>query len=500
MRFAQPLSLLLLPLCLALSACPGDNNNPPGGDAGPDDTGAKLAQDLCVAYTIGENNYIISTFHSFGACSVDDPFLLATDDVIADIAEGCVSGNMFYDLFLVAIEGGRVDVDAGKVASCLAKARTARATTSVYEYNTTGGDLLPLFSDADCTGAIKPLQGDGDACVQGWDCQDGLVCQADPPTSGELRCLAPAGEGAVCGGTRVCDVDLTCVNEVCEPAIELNGTCDPSGAGAPCVEGTFCSEAGVCTTLGTLDDPCTWDGECAEGFACDAASATCQVVTQVEPVADGQVCDPASTTQGCANYCFVCRADEAGGATRCLARNAAGGYCEDQDHCLPGFFCDTVTSACVAEPEPEPAPKLGESCVVDGPACEEGSCVEGTCVAGVEGDRCDPELGCQVGLVCKPDAMNEAVGDCVRAPVEGERCIEDQCEGGHFCDPQNVCQRLRTAGATCSVDDECESGECLNAGQCAAAGPSCYSDRGWFVQFLVLGLILPALRLRRRRS
>lgn len=491
-------------------ACTDCNGENPDGDAGPELslTDADI-QELCVIYAIGYANTFNSFLQPFTACSAEDTFISSDEALREELAEGCVPGNVDYDIFVTAREGGRVDIDMDLVRSCVDKGRAARPTSPIVEYNEGEGEIFALYDDADCQGSITGLVEEGGECVQQWDCTGDLVCQADPPDAATLRCLAPAADGDRCGGTRICDADLTCTdNETCAPSIAEGSDCvnDPLG-GRECVVGTFCDQGdtNLCQPLFAAGSECTDEGQCEAGLGCTAdpfteppTPGTC--VPLAEPIADGQPCDP--DADACAAPCSVCAPPSSAAAAVCLDRGAAGDYCEGQDQCRSGFSCDVGASACVANPVVN-YPGLGESCTVD-VGCDEGFCANGTCVEGEAGDPCDPdELECAGGFVCVVEAT---AGTCVALPEAGDACIEGSCVDSAFCNASDQCESLRGAGATCDVDNggvECVSGTCLLSGTCAAPGPSCDESREFFIQYVTLGLLLPVfarLRRRRRRS
>lgn len=120
------------------------------------------------------------------------------------------------------------------------------------------------------TGTCAAPVGSGGSCVETTDCDSGLICMG-----GSTRtCSAPLGAGAACTGGDcgvgyACDADLTC------HAVEFvapGGTCDG--------DERFCSK-GSC--------PLPQDGS---GGA--DPTGTCPTI-----IADGQPCDPASTTAQC---------------------------------------------------------------------------------------------------------------------------------------------------------------------------------------------------------
>ncbi|MFZ9886322.1 MAG: hypothetical protein ACO3JL_02365 [Myxococcota bacterium] len=481
----------LVPFLLA--ACPG------GEEPTPDVIDVSTAAaELCVLYTVGDGNSFQSILHGMSRCSAEESFLDPTTAQLEEIEESCVAGNQFYDIFVTALEGGRVDIDLEKTRACVEKGRAARGSSTIFAYNSGTGSLNALFDDADCTGALTPKVAEGGECRQDWDCTGDLACVADPPDSPTLRCLAPAEEGQLCGGTRRCDADLECTSEgTCAPAIAVGADCvnDPLGRGS-CAVGAYCDGdgTGLCQPFLAQGDACTDASQCGE-LDCSFTTETCEPFAA--PVAEGAACDEESF---CAQYCSVCRAASAGAAPTCLDRGGLGDYCEDDDHCRNGYLCNPVAAACEAEPEADPLPGLGESCDVEA-GCDEGFCGAGTCVAGVQNDPCDIDyLECASGFLCQVTA---GAGRCVAEPAVGEECIDDTCGADAYCNAAGQCEVLRGAGASCEATNqgvECLSGTCLPSGTCATPGPSCYETRGQFLEYIILAFLLPLARLRRRRG
>lgn len=504
------LSTLVLSCALVAlgGACTDCNGTPPEGDAGPQ---LSLSDDdvreLCVIYNVGVAHYTESILQSLTACSAEERFSEVDDATRQEIEDACVPGTYYYDIFDVAREGGRVDIDMERTRACLAKGQAAQSATTLSEFNSGEGPIGPLFEDDDCLGAIRGLVSEGGECVQHWDCVEGTACEADPPDSPTLRCLAPAQDGDRCGGSRTCDVDLFCTdNETCAPAIAAGGDCvnDPLG-GRECVVGTFCDEddTGLCQPLLAEDSACADDGQCEDGLFCEGADSladppvlgTCAPIPAA--VADRQPCDPAADV--CAQLCSTCRPESAGGPTLCLDRGAAGAYCEDDDACRNGFACDLGTNECTALP-PSELPGLGEACDPN-EGCDEGFCAGGSCVEGNDGDPCDPDyLECADDNIC---VVVGTAGTCNAPPAVGEACLEEQCAADAFCNASGQCEALRGAGDECDLENngaECVSGTCLQSSTCATPGPSCDESREWFIQLVLLGCVLPLFgRLRRRR-
>lgn len=587
------LSLLLL-LALVAVGCPDPTEPTPdsgpgplvdldagalGGDSGsPADSGLPdvvppdpdaLAEELCLAYRRGLVN---AQLHSLQAltlptsrCSADDPLIdIATSSELAELPPGsCTLGDELRRLFVVALEGGRVDIDPAAFRACMERGRAVRAMYEVVgEISQREGALLALASDPACQGALTPLVEEGGACAQAWDCVAPLRCEADPIDGNALACLPPALEGERCAeappdgqqSARTCAAGTTCVLSICTRRVDENEPCDP--AGVPCAEGLVCSPEAVCAPPGPMDAPCAADLHCEEGLVC-APGGTCAPATAL--LADGEPCVEGSPP--CAGLCSVCRPDE-DTSWRCLDRGDVDDPCASLDHCREGLYCATDTSRCapyrrlgeacdgddpcegglactdqdppgapadagvapadggVVGPTCRPLPAVGEACQPGGPyVCGEGTCLGEVCRAGVVDDPCTGDGTCEGELIC-------VQGLCARPPRAGAACsVDGRCEDGAYCDGercrpfpgpgaacapggrcaegafcnQGSCEALRIPGATCTSDDSCASGLCLDTGTCATRGASCYSSEDVFTQLLGLSLALPVVGRLRRR-
>jgi hypothetical protein len=498
-------TLGLVPALALAVACP-DCNETPTEDAGPGGPGdvAAAAKELCIAVSLGNNNVFFAALHGLTRCSVEEDWPEVDAETLQAIEDSCEEGNELYDMFITAFYGDRVVIDVDRSLACVEKGRGVRGGVSPYEYNNGGADGFgDLFEDADCDGAATALLGDGDECVQSWDCPEELPCQASPPDNPTLRCLALAADGDRCGGARFCDAGLSCVDEVCVGPIAQGADCVTGNEGGlrPCVEGAYCDGAasGVCQPKKPANATCATATECEDGLGCPSDTLVCTAAPPA--VAEGQPCDPAA--DACESYCSVCRADRAGGETACRDRAAQGSYCEVTNDCRTGLECDETNSECVPE-APEQLPALGQECGVnDAPFdCEEGSCVFNVCTAGVAGDVCETSFpACDVGLVCEADDVEPDRGACVAEPAIGDACIGGQCGAGAWCNPDGNCAAQREPGASCGEGNECISGTCLSSSNtCATSGPSCYTAKATFLNMLTLAFLLPLFaRLRRRR-
>ena len=512
---------VLVAFAAPLAACTGPGGTVDAGDDDDDDdddgpgpiTDADVAA-LCRIYTRGYVQLVrtlaVPASLAFSRCTLDDVDEAMDDAPIDDGAldESCVPGSVIYDEFARAKAGGRVAFDVARIEACAAAYDEDDAALQIDVDGT--GPPGPSELPAACTDLLEPLAQEGDACTQGWDCVEGLFCQAEPLDAPSLRCLPPAPVGGAClsatgfenGAIRVCGDAASCVDGECVAYGTLNAPCGAAGCG----DDLYCDGA-MCRARGGVDDPCASDDACGDDLYCDADDV-CRPMQ-----AAGEACDPLA--HGCEGVCVVCRPETAGGATKCLVRSDVGGpcatladcrhgtYCGDDgvcvaggtagdacgqdDECADDFECDfTDGGACAAIPPPG---ETGDPCVVDGDCDEELACVAGECGPFPEnGVACSASGACADGF-CGDD------GRCAPFAEEDAACGQgDVCRPPAFCD-DGVCAPPRAAGAACSGDAQCVSGTCLEGGTCAAVGTSCWSSGPVFPLVVVFATLVP----RRRR-
>ena len=185
-------------------------------------------------------------------------------------------------------------------------------------------------------GTCQPAIADGAACDQGGACVPGDTCIFSASGATCQKTPALGDVGAACATNEACKAPNHCALA----AGATNGSCAaPVAAGGACVESTDCASGLLCTggNARTCNPPlgagaaCV-GGDCAVGYQCDA-DLTCHAVVFVAPggtcdgderfcsqgrcpidqtdtatdptgtcptiIADGQPCDPASTSAQC---------------------------------------------------------------------------------------------------------------------------------------------------------------------------------------------------------
>lgn len=233
----------------------------------------------------------------------------------------------------------------------------------------------------------------------------------------------------------------------------------------------------------------------------------------------GGDCDMDGECKGDDTYCKVGAACPG----KCSLREQAGGDCASDDHCGANLKCSEDTSKCIvpakngeacgggSAPECEPGQfclgedsdankpgtcksleesfvgKEGDACYFDGaPLCTADlRCyVEGVdTTAGKLITKCGPPLtsgaACKIGIPdgCPADEFCKAApqaldGTCTKKPAAGQPCEKqfenDVCAPNTRCDA-GTCKPLQKLGGSCTVDDVCYSGNCVNGG-CAPSG------------------------------
>jgi hypothetical protein len=183
---------------------------------------------------------------------------------------------------------------------------------------------------------------------------------------------------------------------------------------------------------------------------------------------------------------------------KCLAKGAPGQACADGNQCLSTFCVDGVccNSNCGGQCEACAVPgKVGTCSPVLGappaskPRCSgNGTGCDGTCngadttacVMPGENVRCRApacaagaatlEETCDGSGTCPPARTQS----CGAVGCDGALCtgckVDTECAAGSYC-RAGICTTLADNGATCSRDDECESGNCVD-GLCCDTGCS----------------------------
>ena len=311
---------------------------------------------------------------------------------------------------------GAAALRASIVANCDTRDSTAAvmAGRATYDGAAVACCLAHAAADATCFGGFgvgvdecnNTVMGTvaiGGACTSGWDCADGY-CHVTDACPG--ACTAFAADGAHCElGDATCRPGSDCdtgYNGASDVCVSLTGR-----ASMPCniPDGMGCEPGLVCAAPDAMGN-----GTCrvrpARGAACDGTSLYCDL--------ESSICDYdiTSMTGGCAPH-----------------------YAEAVMHCVNDLQCDGDLYCAAADV------RAG---------------IYGTCTAraGV-GESCATNK-CIFGSTCLPSRI------CGNAPSVGEACTEASgCRGASFCATgSGICQPGRDAGAACTKNSFCASGNC----------------------------------------
>jgi len=472
-------------------------------------------QGICELYYRGASNYVAYALPlataGFGRCNADDPVAPA-DAELATCAEN--PEQIDFDGLAAA---GNIVFDETGMAACNSAIQELLDYTSYRELGATEAVIGPLLEQPVCQDVITGTLSEGQPCILGWECAEGLRCEANLLLS-RLECLAGAALGEACVETdqrlRGCGVGLDCGDDVCVNRGGVGASCtfsDPA-----CLEDLGCDDD-LCVVPAAQGGPCTEDGGCDEGLHCDGLSSTCEDDT---PVADDAVCDGQLS---CATLCYSCRNDGSG-TDRCINRGKAGEYCDNDQNCADAFYCSIGINSCQplrAEGEScvspakcqnglyctsgsqvcAPIAVLGEACAMDNgnEYCEDDTyCAAGVCRDGQIDAICDDVSDCD-GLDCIKNAPGDSIGLCGEYPTSGT-CVGGSCAAGFYCDDADLCQMQKPAGQACLNPNECAAGYCVNdtctpaPASCLASGESAPLIVGFFSALWVAG------RIRRRRT
>ena len=237
----------------------------------------------------------------------------------------------------------------------------------------------------------------------------------------------------------------------CNAAGEV-GACVPGGGDDPCrLDRMF-------TGLQDVGDPCSAalagfgiDIECAPGSNCENVDEDWICVDK--GLVD-EFCEGDDKCEG-GLYCDL-------GTGRCAARHDVGESCSFEDElapdlgtevvpCLEHLSCDPHSNTCAAYCTTGFTCAADESCA-DGDSCipeDIGEGVYSYCAArGLDnGDRCDTHRDCGDALYCNGSS-------CEHDLLVGDACGADfQCPSGAYC--SGTCQIVINAGAACVADVQC---------------------------------------------
>ena len=123
--------------------------------------------------------------------------------------------------------------------------------------------------------------------------------------------------------------------------------------------------------------------------------------------------------------------------------------------CITVLFI-TCTFSCSNSDDDDPGNKAGAKCTANAD-CNSGFCVAKVCSDGRVGDLCMGTHDCSGGLLCSPllNCQNGVAGD----PCESNA----QCgDNAPICNSANGLCAIGASGSSCGVDNDCESGFCVN--------------------------------------
>jgi|GEM_PF-1743923 len=371
-------------------------------------------------------------------------------------------------------------------------------------------DCLKLVKISQCNTAvclagqckIMPLK-DGATCSDGDACTGKDTCKAGSCTSGaKLDC----DDGNPCT-VNGCDKKVGC-----QAGKAKDGT--KCGAKNKCFTGGIC-KAGKCD--GGKHTTCDDSNKCTKD-KCDAATGNCVFLASTDKCDDGDGCTigdackngkcQATAKKGCddKNHCTVDSCDKDTG--KCVNKPATA-KCDDGNKCTTGDVCKAGKCA-------PGKPQLcddGKACTKDScdpkqgclatnadgaPCSDDNKCLKGKCAAGTcklgSGKGCDDNNPCTVDTCAAGGASgSDANGGCKYAAVkdgtkcgDGTKCLDAStckagkcapgakvdCDDGNpctkdACDPKLGCSWSAAAGA-CDDGNKCTAGDACANGSCKA--------------------------------
>lgn len=308
----------------------------------------------------------------------------------------------------------------------------------------------------------------GNICFSDSDCESNH-CQNDICCgSGKICCSS----NAWCSSGQECSSSYYCVEKASEPKVGNGYTCDSND---DCESG-WCS-AYTCCKSG--EKCCQQTSHCSSfhglsGYECNSQN----YCTQITKKSNGQSCYSGSECSSGNCYNMIC----------CESGKNCCKYASD---CASGQVCGS-SYYCVQEPKKS----NGQWCTYS-TECQSSNCQNSVCCdAGKNcckydyhcpaGDACGTSYYC-IDVVKKSNGQSCSLNsDCESGNCKYSTCCEagkscctttSNCQSGYTCGSNYYCVQTikKTNGQSCSSSSDCESGNCQN-NLCCSSGQTCCSS------------------------
>lgn len=285
---------------------------------------------------------------------------------------------------------------------------------------------------------------------------DAAALEACQEHLADLACNEPAAEEEAegCQPTPAAPEETPCaLDKLFVGRLGVGSACSSTGGlSLECAPGLFCAGGlglgvtGRCVEAQEEGELCNDDHECADELYCSELDGSCQ-----RPRAEGEVC------------VFADRNDPAPAPETLLVR------CEDH------LSCDPITNTCVARCQ------AGASCLSDEDCDAEAelTCILGRCSQPRgEGLPCQSAEHCEEEFYCGPDVLDPTQSFCSVKKQDSEDCTDHlECASGYCSADTNQCTPAVAVGEPCpsGLDAQCDGGRCAqeettaSSGYCAAA-------------------------------
>ena len=402
----------------------------------------------------------------------------------------------------------------------LATCNDGNACNGVETCSTTGlnagkcmaGTPVTCTASDQCHGVGTCNAGTGvctNPALTGTSCNDSDLC-----TTGDV-CTA-----GTCAGTPV-----TCsALDQCHSAGTCNagtGLCsNPTLTGNSCNDGNLCTTGDVCNAGTCAGTPVTCSAldQCHSAGTCNAGTGVCSNPTLTgNSCNDGNSCTTGDTCQAgaCVGVGMTCTAlDQCHGVGTCsggVCTNPvlSGAACNDNNACTAGETCSAggVCQGGTAVPTDDGNPCTADACTPAGGVTHTPILPVPVCHDGSRGP-CDAVVMCTTGGICPPLAVAPATTQCsgpscsngppsvetfaslcdgthttcpaaTTQDCSGAACVGNVCGGGcagndancvtgDFCNV-NVCTPKLGTGKTCSGNNNCALGFCVDGVCCNTA-------------------------------